>query len=589
MGVLHSMKIMSALTAVSIAMLFTLTIMSSVLVQPLDEAPLDAAISAGPPVPYTYRTFPELVDIMYAAESEYPDIVKVYDIGDSWEKTEGIADRDILAVKISDNVEVEEDEPEILIVALHHAREWPTSEIAVQLIENLTVNYGSDARTSWLVDNRQIWIIPVVNPDGLDYSMTYDDMWRKNRRDNGDGTFGVDLNRNYNGSENGDPLGAWGGAGTSSDTSSDLYCGTEAFSEPETQAVRDLARSHDFDMAVDLHTYSDLVMWPWGYTANLTLDDEDLSRIGAELAAINGYTADQSVGLYPTTGDTLDWLYGSLNIYTFLFEIGGNLDGFNPDDESAVLELISENIPALMMAIEISGDREEKAFDIDHEELSDSTFSTAGFGVEADIVAERGVDESSAEVLYRVDGGDWATATMDRISETDTYSATVPSAPAGSLVEYYIRANDTSGVVAMSPGYAPYQVHSFTVLADTTPPVADAGEDSSTNAGEVFVFDGAGSSDDDVIVNYTWTFTYDGEEQELYGESPSFTFAIPGEYIVTMTAEDASGNDAEDTVTVTVLDEEIPEFGTLLMPVAAVLLVFALVRRRSARGGRGSL
>jgi len=542
----------------------------------------DAHISAGPSVPYDYRSFSEIRDIMYAAESDFPDIAKVYDIGDSWEKTEGIADRDILAIKISDNVEVEEDEPEILVMALHHSREWPTSEIATQLLDNLTVNYGTDARISWLVDNRQIWIVPVVNPDGLEFSMTYDDDWRKNRRDNGDGTIGVDLNRNYDGSQNDDPLGEWGGAGTSFDTSSITYCGTEPFSEPETQAIRDLARAHDFSIAVDLHTYGDLVMWPWGYTANTTADDEDLSRIGAELATINGYTADQSVGLYPTTGDSLDWLYGSLNIYAFLFEIGGNLDGFNPDDEDAVLELISENIPALMLAIEISGDREELAFDISHDPLPDSTFSSAGFIIEAEMTAERGVSESSPEVAYRVDGGSWSSESMDRLAETDTFVAALPSVPTGSEVEYYISARDTSGVLATSPSYAPYTLYSFEVLPDTVPPISDAGGEITVNAGGLVVFDGSGSSDDDMITGYTWEFVYDGAERELYGVSPSFTFLIPDIYTITLNVTDASGNYAVSTVTVTVLDDAIPEFGSLVIPVIVVLAVFAVIRRRTA-------
>ncbi|HIH02234.1 TPA: zinc carboxypeptidase, partial [Thermoplasmata archaeon] len=227
------------------------------------------ALGAGPPVDYAYRDFDTVVQLLYDAETEFPEIAKVYDLGDSWEKTEGIADRDILALKISDNPGVNESEPRALIMALHHAREWPTTEIALQLIENLTEEYGKDPRISWLVDNVETWIVPVVNPDGLEYSMTYDDMWRKNRRDNGDTTYGVDLNRNYNGSENDDPLGAWGGAGTSDNTADATYCGEYPFSEPETQAIRSLAENLSFNVAIDFHTYSNLVMWPWGYTTDL--------------------------------------------------------------------------------------------------------------------------------------------------------------------------------------------------------------------------------------------------------------------------------------------------------------------------------
>ena len=173
----------------------------------------DGAQFSRAPVDYPYKNYTEIKVVLLSLQSSYPEILQVIDIGDSWEKQSGLADRDILAVKISDNVGLEESEPEVLIMALHHAREWTTSEIALSLAENLTAAYGSDPRVSWLIDNREIWIVPVVNPDGLDYALDTDEWWRKNRRLNYDGSYGVDLNRNYNGSEDGNPSGAWGGVG----------------------------------------------------------------------------------------------------------------------------------------------------------------------------------------------------------------------------------------------------------------------------------------------------------------------------------------------------------------------------------------
>ena len=537
-----------------------------------------ATIAAGPPISYDYRNFSEIVAGIYAAESEYPDIVKVYDIGDSWETTQGLADRDILAVKVSDNVGDDEDEPEALIMALHHAREWPTSEIAMQLIENLTSLYGHDDRVSWLVDNREVWIIPVVNPDGLEFAMTVDDMWRKNRRDNGDGTFGVDLNRNYAGAMNGDPLGDWGGVGTSSDTSSDIYCGEAPFSEPETQAVRDLVLAREFQAAIDFHTYDDSVMWPWGYTTNLTPDDDDFVRIGNELAALNGYNAEQSVGLYPTTGDSLDWLYGGADVYAFLFEVGRT--EFHPDEESVVLDLIAVNIPPALHLIEVSGDREGRPFDIEHEQLPDSLFSDAGFTVAANITAGRGVDSSAVRLVYRADGGSWAEAPMSKSTGNDTYEAVIPSCPGGSGIEYYIVARDVAEVEKMSPAYAPYDVFSFTVLSDTEPPVADAGDDVEVPVGYTVEFDGSDSTDNADVTNYTWSFEYDGAPVELYGASPTYVFLIEGTYVVTLNVSDDSYNYAEDSLTVTVSGEAIPEFGDVIVPVVALLSVFFVVMRR---------
>ncbi len=535
------------------------------------------SLAAGPPVYYEYLNYSQVKATLEETESDHSDIAMVFDIGDSWEKSEGIADRDILAIKISDNVAIDEDEPEILIMSLHHAREWSTHATTLAIIENLTDQYGSDTRISWLVDNREIWIVPVVNPDGLDYSLLNDDMWRKNRRDNLDGTYGVDLNRNYNGSENDDPLGAWGGVGTSSLTSNDLYCGASAFSEPETQAIRDLALSHDFQIAFDFHSYGDDLAWPWGYTLDPAEDDGDLERIGIELAALNGYDAVQSSEIYPTTGDTLDWLYGGADVYSFLFEIGHE---FNPDLESEVLGILSENVPPALLGIEIAGDREARSFSITHTSLTDSVFDSDGFVVTAEITADRGVDSDAVELVYRVDGGTWTSIPMTSSDPTYRYQCTIPSESSGSEVEYYIVASDLGGVELMSPRYAPYEVWSFSVLSSSDPPVADAGPDQMVSVGASVTFDGSGSLSGEPITSYTWTFTYNGSEFVLTGESPSFCFWTEGTYVVVLNVTAESGDYDLDSVTVTVSTEAIPEFPTVLVPVLAIVALFVVIRAR---------
>lgn len=532
-----------------------------------------------PPADYDYRNYSEIRAILLQTVADHPEIAALYDIGDSWEKTAGLADRDILAIKISDNVNTDEDEPEFLLLALHHAREWPTSETAVQVIMNLTDGYGSDDRISWLIDNREIWIVPVVNPDGLDFSLSVYDMWRKNRRDNLDTTFGVDLNRNYNGSENDDPLGEWGGAGTSDLTSSDTYCGEAPFSEPETQAVRDLARAHDFQIAFDFHTYGNDVMWPWGYTTNLTPDDPYLVDIGHQLAALNGYTPAQSVDMYATTGDSIDWLYGSLNIFAFLFEMGQN--SFHPTRTADVLEIVYGNVAPTLLGIELSGDRYQAQFDVTHTPIPDSIYSAGGFEVSATITAERGVDVADLKVVHRSDGGPWTESSMYEAAADDSYVGTIPSAPVGAFVEYYICAEDLGGVELTSPRYAPYEVHSFTVIeSPNDPPVAEAGSNVQTTLGGLVTFDSSGSSDDAGIVNYTWKFIYNGSEKSLYGPSPSFRFWTEGVYSVTLNVTDAQGSYDTDVVLVTVEGTVIPEFGTVLLPVAALLVVFLFIRAR---------
>lgn len=537
--------------------------------------------ASGQPVDYVYHNYTNVRDILYTVQAQHPSIAKVYDIGDSWQKTNGTADRDILAIKISDNVASEEDEPETLIMALHHAREWPTTEIALALIENLTDGYGSNKTVSWLVDNRETWIIPVVNPDGLDFALSSDDNWRKNRHYfPASDSYGVDLNRNYNGSENGDPLGAWGGAGTSDDPSSDVYCGEYAFSEPETQAVRDLIKAHDFQIGIDFHTYGEWVMWPWGYTTDLTEDNDDLVRIGYEFAALNGYLPAQSVVMYATTGDSIDWMYGGADIYSYCIEVGTDKDNFNPSLESDVVRIIGENVPVALLAIDLAGDRSERAFDISHVPASSRDYSSSGFEITADISADRGVDTSALVVMYGVDGGGWESVSMLQTGVNDTYAGTIPAQSAGSSVDYYIVARDLGGVELMAPQRAPYDVYTFTVNAVDGPPVADAGLPVSTAIGGTVVFDGSGSIDDGAIASYVWKFDYDGSEVTLTGVSPSFRFDIAGFYVITLNVTDSSGNWDTDTVSVTVEPPTIPEFGQVLVPVATVLMVFLLAGLR---------
>lgn len=324
------------------------------------------------PITSVWRDFETVVATLEETEMSHSSIAKVYDLGDSWEKTIGVPGsegRDILAIKISDNVAFEEDEPEVLLLGHMHGNEMPSTEILLQLVENITDLYGIDARITELVDGRQIWILPVANPDGMEYSLNVD-WWRKNRHDNGDGTFGVDLNRNFNGSENGDPLGAWGGDGASHDTTSANYCGEYAFSEPETQAIRDLVLAHDFRIAADYHSAADWLMWAWGYTPDPAPDNAEMVAIGMEYVSYTGYIATQSYDMYVTTGDTVDWMYGGSNIYAYCIEVnawytytltlGPTLERYLlvSDDFKAAAEAdLAENIAGALFLIETAGDR----------------------------------------------------------------------------------------------------------------------------------------------------------------------------------------------------------------------------------------
>jgi parallel beta-helix repeat protein len=259
--------------------------------------------------------------------------------------------REIWAVKISDNPDLDEDEAEILFVGCHHAREWIAVEVPYRLAQHLVSNYGSDPEITHLVDNSEIWIVPIVNPDGLEYSRTADRLWRKNRRDNGDGTFGVDLSRNYSV--------AWGLPGSSSDTSDPLYRGPHAFSEPETQAIRDLALGRNFQTFVSYHSYGQLILYPWGYTKEPIPDYCLISSMAQDMAelieGVHGqeYVPKQAMDLYPISGGEIDWFYGELGIPAFAIELRPatlELGGFVLAEDQ-IVPTFEENLPAALHMI----------------------------------------------------------------------------------------------------------------------------------------------------------------------------------------------------------------------------------------------
>lgn len=266
--------------------------------------------------------------------------------------TEG---RTMWAVKISDNPNVDEDEPEVMYTAAIHAREVITPMTLLNFMDSLTENYGVDPDITALVNEREIWCVPVVNPDGY-YRNEFTNpngggMWRKNRRNNGDGTFGVDLNRNY--------AYEWGydDDGSSPFTDDETYRGPSPFSEPETVNMRDFTIAHEFVITVYMHSYSNLILWPWGYDYLVT-PDQDLFRImGDSMASYNGYSPTAAHGLYTANGVTDDWGYGEQTLknknLAFTFEIGSSSDGFWPET-SRIPQLMSENLGPLMFLTRIA-------------------------------------------------------------------------------------------------------------------------------------------------------------------------------------------------------------------------------------------
>jgi len=263
----------------------------------------------------SYHTFAQIQNILQGIAINYSSIASLFSIGTSYEG------RTIWCLEITDNPGVDEGEPGVFFMGLHHAREWPTVEICLNIANNLTSRYGINSTITNLVNNRRIWIVPCVNPDGYYYCHDLGNDWRKNRQYFPQyGTYGVDLNRNYNGSSNGDIWGAWGSIGSGSvthDPRDEVYCGPGPTSELEIQAIRNFFAGNDICASISWHTYQEELYWPWGYTSSHTPDDSYMSSVGTQIAqritrqsGSGTYTPKQAYGLYPTVGDNIDWEYG---------------------------------------------------------------------------------------------------------------------------------------------------------------------------------------------------------------------------------------------------------------------------------------
>lgn len=271
----------------------------------------------------------------------YPSLISARDsIGRS------VEGRTIWAVRISDNPAVEEpEEPEVLYTALHHAREPQGMMSVIYYMWWLLQNYATDPDAAYLVNNRQMWFIPVMNVDGYFWNQSTNPsgggMWRKNRRNNGS-SYGVDLNRNYG------PVYMWNSSngGSSTSPSSDTYRGTSAFSEPETQAIDAFVRGHNFKAALNYHTYSNLLIYPWGYLSRESADSVLFRDWSYDMTRVNRYTmgTDLQTVAYATRGNSDDYLYGDSTkprVYALTPEVGAT--GFWPTS-GEIFPLAIENL-----------------------------------------------------------------------------------------------------------------------------------------------------------------------------------------------------------------------------------------------------
>jgi len=306
---------------------------------------LDTAYSAPPiidPLPEgiesipgyaCYRTVEETFASAQALVTSHPDLATWIDVGDSWEKSAGLGGYDMMVLRLT-NSAITGDKPDLFVTGAIHAREYVAAETATRFGEYLVNNYGTDADVTWILDHHEIHLMLQTNPDGRKQAEA-GLSWRKNTNQTYCGptstSRGADLNRNC--------TFKWGCCGGSSTNPCDVtYRGASAGSEPEIQAFQDYMASIfpdqrgplDTDAAptdttgiyIDLHSYGQLVIWPWGWTSSPAPNSTQLQTLGRKLAYFNSHTPKQEYSLYPTDGITDGHAYGVFGVAAYCFEMG---------------------------------------------------------------------------------------------------------------------------------------------------------------------------------------------------------------------------------------------------------------------------
>ncbi len=305
-----------------------------------------------------YLTYQEALDEFAQMRALYPNLIsEASNISDFL--TEGNTDTSVSPsiggngikwMRISDNPDTDEDEPEILYTSLHHAREPMSLMQNIYYMWYLLENYESDPEIQGIVDNTELYFIPVVNPDGYLHNESTDPngggFWRKNRRGSG-----VDNNRNYDYHIGGNPAnGSWSGPGSSGNPGSDIYHGPAPFSEVENQAVKWFVEQHNFVIALNSHTFGELLYYPFSYADAATPDEALFGAIGEELTSRNEYNPLRDS---PFSGDSDDFMYGTVGthnqILSFTPEIGTSFWPAASDIDPLCKEMMYQNITAAQM------------------------------------------------------------------------------------------------------------------------------------------------------------------------------------------------------------------------------------------------
>ncbi|WP_223787352.1 M14 family zinc carboxypeptidase [Marinicella meishanensis] len=321
-----------------------------------DRKRLSSTNKAGSGIPgfACYGTVAETFQRMDQMVANHPNLAAIADIGDSWEKVQNGAQGEDLRVLVLTNQSIPGDKPIMFAASAIHAREYTTAELNTRFAEHLLAQYGTDPDVTWILDHHEIHLSLITNPDGRKQAQT-GILWRKNTNNNhcpNSDSRGVDLNRNY-------PF-EWGIGGSNS-ACSETFIGPSGESEPEIMAQMDYIRTIFDDnrgngandpapadtpgLFIDIHSFSQLVLWPWGYTSSNSANDNQFQALGKRTAFFNGYRPQPVNDLVITGGGSIDAAYGELGVASLAFELGTS---FFQDCDTFENQIYPDNLDALL-------------------------------------------------------------------------------------------------------------------------------------------------------------------------------------------------------------------------------------------------
>lgn len=552
-----------------------------------------------------YPTVEETLQAGGDLASQYNEIAEWVDIGDSWQKANGLGGYDLMVLKIT-NQEITTTKPVLFIHSSMHAREYTPAALTLNFAREMLANYENNADYRWIIDQHEIHILFHMNPDGRKIAETQISQ-RKNTNQNyclsgqASGRIGVDLNRNFSFFWNSVP------GGSSGNVCDQTYRGPVAESEPETQAVSNYIRSLfpdvrgelDTDAApldtagmhLDIHSYSQLVLWPYGHTEALSPNNDGFVALGNKLAWYNNYTPQQSVGLYPTDGTSDDVSYGELGIAAFTFELG---NAFFEECSAYTNTIRPDNLNALVYAAKASAAPYLLGHgpEISNLMVNNSTVPvtvTAGSSIELAATATVAqtqmtqLSESISKLEYSINTPIWSDeATPIELTDTDG-SLSSPVEIASVQIDtsdlavgehiVYVRAYNQDNEAGVPSAV-------FVNISDNNSPTADFDVNCINLSCS---FDASRSTDSDgTIETYVWNLE---EGVTAAGEAISYNYQTAGDKSVTLVLQDNSGNQSSKERSFTISSpppQEEPETSSGGGSLAATLLIcgLALTRKR---------